>query len=241
MCTVSFIPVGNKFYITSNRDEKLTRKTALAPAVHEYDGVKILFPKDADAGGTWIAVKENGDAAVILNGAFISHVPDLPYRRSRGLILLDLLAHEKPAAAFSKIGLDEIEPFTVIVYENKSLFEFRWDGNEKYGKRLSNHQSYIWSSATLYDGLTVKKREQWFKDFLLKNNIPSQQTIMNFHRFTGDGDAANDLLMSRDGLYNTVSITSIELNETKTKMQYLDIRQNKASLEEIFYLPETGK
>jgi hypothetical protein len=89
--------------------------------------------------------------------------------------------------------------------------------------------------------LTVKKREEWFKDFLLKNNIPSQQTIMNFHRFTGDGDAANDLLMSRDGLYNTVSITCIELNGTKTKMLYLDRRENKASLKEIFCLPETGK
>jgi uncharacterized protein with NRDE domain len=241
MCTVSFIPVGNKFYITSNRDEKLTRKTALQPAVYKHEGVNILFPKDADAGGTWIAAKENGDAAVVLNGAFISHMPDPPYRRSRGLILLDLLAYEKPATAFSKIVLDEIEPFTVVIYENKSLFEFRWDGNERYGKRLSHHQSYIWSSATLYDGLTVKKREQWFNDFLERNSMPSQQTIINFHRFTGDGDASNDLLMSRDGLYNTVSITSIELNGTKTRMQYLDLRENISSLEEIFYSPETGK
>lgn len=241
MCTVSFIPVGNRFYITSNRDEKLTRKTALQPAVYKHEGVNILFPKDADAGGTWIAAKENGDAAVVLNGAFISHMPDPPYRRSRGLILLDLLAYEKPATAFSKIVLDEIEPFTVVIYENKSLFEFRWDGNERYGKRLSHHQSYIWSSATLYDGLTVKKREQWFNDFLESNSMPSQQTIINFHRFTGDGDASNDLLMSRDGLYNTVSITSIELNGTKTRMQYLDLRENISSLEEIFYSPETGK
>jgi uncharacterized protein with NRDE domain len=241
MCTVSFIPVGNKFYITSNRDEKLTRKTAFPPLIHEYSGVKMLFPKDADAGGSWIAAKENGDAAVILNGAFISHVPDPPYRRSRGLILIDILAYEKPAAAFSKIILEDIEPFTVIVFENKSLFEFRWDGHEKYGKRLSQHQSYIWSSATLYDGMTVKKRELWFNDFLEKNRMPSQQTIINFHRFTGDGDAGNDLLMSRDGLYNTVSITSVELNGTKTKMQYLDLTNNVNYPEEIFYSTETGK
>jgi len=121
------------------------------------------------------------------------------------------------------------------------LFEFRWDGNEKYGKRLPNHQPYIWSSATLYDGLTVKKREQWFNDFLEKNSMPLQQTIINFHRFTGDGDASNDLLMSRDGLYNTVSITSIELSGTKTKMQYLDLRENISSVEEISYSPETRK
>ena len=160
MCTVSFIPVGDKFYITSNRDEKLSRKRALPPAIHEHDGTKILFPKDADAGGTWIAAKENGDVAVILNGAFINHISTPPYRKSRGLILLDILAREKPSAAFSKIDPDEIEPFTIVLLENKSLFEFRWDGNEKYGKKLAKQQSHIWSSATLYDGLTVKKREK---------------------------------------------------------------------------------
>ena len=235
MCTVSFIPVGNKFYITSNRDEKLSRKIALAPAVYEHAGAKILFPKDADAGGTWIAARENGDAAVVLNGAFINHISTPPYRKSRGLILLDIFANKKPSVAFSKINLDEIEPFTIILFENRSLFEFRWDGNEKFGKQLSIHQNYIWSSATLYDGLTVKKREKWFGDFLTHNILPSQQTILNFHRFTGDGDLGNDLLMSRDGLHSTVSITSIEVNGSKTKMQYLDLKANKTNLKELIF------
>jgi hypothetical protein len=234
MCTVSFIPVGNKFYITSNRDEKLSRKIALAPAVYEHEGTKILFPKDADAGGTWIAAKENGDAAVVLNGAFINHPSIPPYRKSRGLILLDIFAHEKPSVTFSKINLDEIEPFTIILFENRSLFEFRWDGNEKFGKQLSIHQNYIWSSATLYDGLTVKKREKWFGDFVKLHVLPSQQTIIDFHRFTGDGDISNDLLMSRDGLYSTVSITSIEINESKIKMRYLDMKKNTSTVHETF-------
>jgi uncharacterized protein with NRDE domain len=235
MCTVSFIPVGNKFYITSNRDEKLSRKRALFPAIYEHDGTKILFPKDADAGGTWIAAKENGDVAVILNGAFLNHISTPPYRKSRGLMLLDILAWEKPSAAFSKIDLDEMEPFTIVLFENKSLFEFRWDGNEKYGKQLAKQQSHIWSSATLYDGLTMKKREKWFADFLTHNISPSQQTIINFHRFTGDGDLSNDLLMSREGLYSTVSITSIEINGNKSKMQYFDMKENKSFMQETFF------
>jgi hypothetical protein len=222
--------VGNKFFITSNRDEKLSRKTALTPTVYEHNGMKILFPKDADAGGAWIAAKENGDAAVLLNGAFISHVAEPPYRKSRGLIFLDILAHEKPSAAFSKINLDNIEPFTIVVFENKSLLEFRWDGDEKFSKQLSGQQPYIWSSATLYDGLTIKKREKWFAEFLNRHIAPSQQTIMNFHRFTGDGDPGNDFLMNRDGIYATVSITCIELNSDKTKMHYIDFKENKLYL-----------
>jgi uncharacterized protein with NRDE domain len=235
MCTVSYIPVGDRYYITSNRDEKLTRKQAIAPQLYGHNGARILFPKDADAGGTWIAAKENGDAAVLLNGAFISHVPDPPYRNSRGLVLLDLFSQEKPADAFAGFCLDDIEPFTVVIFENKSLFEFRWDGNEKYERRLPADKPCLWSSSTLYDGMTVIKREKWFEEFLKKNRRPAQNTIINFHRFAGDGDAANDLLMSRTGLYNTVSITSIEINGNKTKMQYLDLRDNKTFTRELFY------
>ena len=143
MCTVSFIPVGDKFFISSNRDEKLSRKNALPPALHKHNGVNFIFPKDADAGGTWIAVKENGDASVLLNGAFINHIAEPPYRRSRGLILLDILAEKIPSAAFSKIALENIEPFTIVLFQQKSLFEFRWDGNEKFGKQLPKHKAYI--------------------------------------------------------------------------------------------------
>ncbi len=235
MCTVSFIPVGDKFFITSNRDEKLNRKIAQAPKIHEYNGVKFLFPKDTNAGGTWIVMKENGDAAVLVNGAFINHSAEPQYRKSRGLILLDLLADEMPSTAFSKIDLKNIEPFTIVLFENKSLFEFRWDGVEKFGKQLSKQQAYIWSSATLYDGLTILKREKWFIEFLNQPIAPSQQTIINFHRFTGDGDSHNDLLMYRGGLHQTVSITSIELNINQAKMQYLDLKENKFFLNEAFF------
>ena len=33
--------------------------------------------------------------------------------------------------------------------------------------------------------------------------------FFNFHRFTGDGDRHNDLMMNRDGKVGTVSITFI--------------------------------
>jgi hypothetical protein len=241
MCTVSFIPVDSTIFITSNRDEKLSRKNALVPVVHEYNGVNFIFPKDADAGGTWIVAKENGDAAVILNGAFINHAAEPPYRRSRGLILLDILANENPSAFFSKIDLENIEPFTIVLFQQKSLFEFRWDGIEKFGKQLSVHNAHIWSSATLYEGLTILKREKWFEDFLKLHTLPSQQTVIDFHRFTGDGDSSNDLLMNREGEYQTVSITSIELNNNKITTQYLDLKENKTYLYEAFANAEAVK
>ena len=225
MCTVSFVPVREKFIITSNRDEKTSRKNALRPRPSLHNGQKLFFPKDGDAGGTWIVMKENGDAAVLLNGAFICHNAEPPYKLSRGIILLDIVATERPSIAFTKTNLQDIEPFTLVLLENNCLYEFRWDGSERYCRQLSINRAYIWSSATLYDGFVVKKREQWFASFLNNHPTPTQQDIINFHRFTGDGDKTNDLLMTRDGKYSTVSITSILLTKDRGSMQYLDIKK----------------
>jgi len=229
MCTVSFIPVKGKFFITSNRDEKLARKNAVVPRMFVHNGQKLFFPKDADAGGTWIVMKENGDAAVLLNGAFICHTAEPPYRLSRGIILLDIISTERPSLTFTKIDLKDIEPFTLVILENNCLYEFRWDGTEKYCKQLSINRGYIWSSFTLYDGFAVKKREQWFASFLNNYPTPTQQDVINFHRFTGDGDKQNDLMMTRDGMYRTVSITSILLTKDRASMKYLDIKKENKS------------
>ena len=229
MCTVTFIPANDKFFITSNRDEKLSRKIAVAPGMFEYNAQKLYFPKDTDAGGTWIVMKENGDAAVLLNGAFICHKAQPPYRLSRGIILLDIFSAERPSVAFAKIDLSGIEPFTIVLFENNCLYEFRWDGAEKYCKQLNACRSYIWSSATLYDGFAVKKREQWFASFLNTHTTLTQQDILNFHHFSGDGDKQNDLLMVRGEMYTTVSITSILLTKDRGSIKYMDIKNNSSS------------
>lgn len=226
MCTVTFIPARGNFFITSNRDEKNNRKKAIGPALYKHNGCNLIFPKDAAAGGTWVAMKENGDAAVLLNGAFICHTPQPPYRRSRGLIFLEVFATERPSRTFSKTDLSGIEPFTIILFEKSCLYEFRWDGNERYCRQLPTNRPHIWSSATLYDGLVARKREHWFAVFLNSNPQPTQQDILNFHRFSGDGDSHTDLLMERDGIYSTVSITGILLNEDRGVMKYLDIKDN---------------
>ena len=66
MCTVTFIPTSSGFVITSNRDESVARKRALAPIEYEINGCKITFPKDPQAGGTWIA-KSDSKVIVLLN------------------------------------------------------------------------------------------------------------------------------------------------------------------------------
>jgi len=75
----------------------------------------------------------------------------------------------------------------------------------------------------------IKKREQWFASFLNDHPTLTQQDILNFHHFTGEGDKQNDLLMTRDGMYTTVSITSILLTKDRGCINYLDIQNNSSS------------
>lgn len=227
MCTVTFIPAGDKIYLTSNRDEKHWRSAALPPAVYPFPSGKILFPKDGDAGGTWIAAHENGNAIVFLNGGRIRHTPQPPYRKSRGLILLDLIEGRTAFNSFLAINLNNIEPFTAIIWDDGHLFECRWDGVQKYHHELSYKQPHIWSSVTLYDEEVINRRRRWFNSWLKKHPQPGQEDILHFHQFTGDGDQHNDLMMNRDGLVFTVSVTSMAITDQLVSMQYVDLQREK--------------
>ncbi len=224
MCTVTFMPAVDKLYPTSNRDEKLNRKKALPPRSYLHGETSLIYPKDEDAGGSWIAFNENGNTAVLLNGGFKKHISKPPYKKSRELVFLNIIEHTSPVEYFLNVDLSEIEPFTIIMIEQNNLFECVWTSDKKYCKELDLHKPYIWSSATLYDEDVRKKREQWFKQWSDKKTFPDQNDILRFHQFAGDGNKDTNLVMKRGAIYHTVSITSIELTGKNAKMHYCDLQ-----------------
>jgi len=223
MCTVTYIPVQNSFFLTSNRDEKKLRLKAEQPQWYKFATGNLLFPKDGNAGGTWMALHENGNAMVLLNGGFVNHIYNPPYRKSRGLIFLDLFDHPQPLVAFEQIDLHKIEPFTLVMRQADQLFETRWSGEQKSIKEFDASIAHIWSSATLYQPEVIRKREQWFGAFL--KNYPSinGKDILHFHRFAGDGDHENDVLMNRNNELFTVSITQLYQHRHHSHMHYHDL------------------
>ena len=94
MCTVTCIPTSRGIVITSNRDERIARGKAISPEVYEMNGVQITFPKDPKGGGTWIAHTKK-KVIVLLNGAQDKHKLKPSYKKSRGLIVLDLISAKK--------------------------------------------------------------------------------------------------------------------------------------------------
>jgi Transport and Golgi organisation 2 len=229
MCTVTFIPAGNHFFFTSSRDEQAGRPLALFPEIYELNGCRVLFPKDPQGGGSWIAVNENGHAGVILNGAIKAHETGSSYRKSRGLVLLDLISAPSPADVFEATDFTFIEPFTVILFENKNLYSGKWDGQMKWLESLSANKPHIWSSVTLYDSVAIRKREEWFHAWLSESAYPGSLDIIHFHQKGGEGDPFNDIMMNRNYKLLTNSISSIRLSPERASFRYLDLRNGKTS------------
>ncbi|MCF6401783.1 NRDE family protein [Chitinophaga filiformis] len=239
MCTVTVIPTATGVYLTSNRDEHARRGRALRPEYVYGEGYTLLFPKDPDAGGSWIALKDNGDAVVLLNGAFTKHLRQPPYRRSRGLILLDVIAAHDPERRFEETDLEGIEPFTLILFVRGNLWEHRWDGIKKHRLLLDAAKAYIWSSVTLYDELEAREREQWFSDWIDQQHVQvNSEEVLRFHQYAGTGDVRNNLVMNREDKISTVSITSVYIAAGQLEMRYKDLQAGNDT-EKIFVLPKS--
>ncbi len=234
MCTVTFIPSTDKVVITSNRDEHISRKAKLRPIEETINGMKVVYPKDKTAGGTWFAINENGTVTVLLNGAFNNHRRTPPYRRSRGLLVLDIISSGNAINVVQDIDLANIEPFTLVVFEKSRLWEFRWDGRRRHLKQLDTAQGYIWSSWTLYDQEAQDLRNQHFQKFIADAHHFGTQNILDFHQ-ENHGDLENGFIIDRRNGLKTLSITQVVAGKDLCELSHFDLETNKR---ETVWLPK---
>ncbi len=224
MCTVTYLPLqNNNFILTSNRDEGIGRKSIEAPKVYKKGKKELIYPKDMQ-GGSWIGISKETRIICLLNGAFEPHKRHFPYRKSRGLVVLDALAADSGNAFLRNCNLEEIEPFTLIMVDWEDVFflkELLWDGTHRYIRALDPKQPAIWSSVPLYDPTMRAKREQWFKAWQEKQSNYEVNAIRKFHKTAGEGDPFSNLITERVFL-QTLSITSIHKSSTSTQMMYED-------------------
>jgi uncharacterized protein with NRDE domain len=226
MCTVSYVRTNDAAIITSNRDEHIRRENAAAPDFHDLPNKKIIFPRDTKAGGTWFAAADNGTVAVLLNGAFKKHLARPPYRKSRGLILLEIIEAEAPLSFFRAFNLQHIEPFTVVLNQPGSLHELRWDGVDKHEKSLDIQGRYIWSSATLYTDEVIAFRENLFKQFVSRGEDITADAIHDFHA-GNNGDHENGFVINRQTGMITFSISQVVVKDDVVEFSHHDLLQQK--------------
>lgn len=222
MCTVTYIPTARSILLTSNRDEHIGRPVAIPPQTYFLAGQPIVYPKDAQAGGTWITFRNGHSAAVLLNGGFERHRRQATYRQSRGIIMLEIVSSVDPVEKFNSIQLEDIEPFTLILFNGDQLRRCTWDGEIKHTTLLDTEKAHIWSSATLYDRTVQNQRETNLQEWLSEEFVPTPEKVLSYHlsehlkyETSGAGRVPN---------MRTVSVTSLEISAAgQSRVRYHDL------------------
>jgi hypothetical protein len=226
MCVLTYIPTNNSGYIfTNNRDEAVARPKAIPPKKYTINGKTIFFPKDAQAGGTWIATSENFTVC-LLNGAFENHAHKPPYRQSRGKIILDFFKFDTVDNFISNYSFEGIENFTLIILHHKDFLkicEFRWDGKQLHYASINPEEAHIWSSATLYPQEIRTEREEWFSDFRRTTPLLTREDVVDFHLHGGTGDVHNDMRMNREGKLVTQCVFQVVKENNYLSFSFHDL------------------
>src|SRR5437762_3718781 len=130
MCTVSFVPNDQGFYLAMNRDEKRSRSIALPPRIVTVAGCRAIFPREPN-GGTWIAVNDAGVCLALLNWHRIQRNP-ADEIASRGQVTANLAGAASSndiADVMMGMTLHNLRPFRLIpiVPGERVMTEWRWD------------------------------------------------------------------------------------------------------------------
>lgn len=222
MCTVTYLPIGKSdFILTSNRDEQPSRKT-IAPKEYVEHGVKLTYPKDELAGGTWIGLSDKNRLVCLLNGGFELHERQTSYKMSRGIVVKNILKSDDVEKDILTFDFKGIEPFTIVLIDWNTVlkvYELVWDGKQQHFSRLKNEPK-IWSSSTLYTKEEKELRKIWFANWLQRNDEYTQGEILKFHHNSDIGTPENSLKMKRSYV-ETVSVTSVVKSKNHVQMEYL--------------------
>lgn len=225
MCTVTFLPAADRFYITSNRDESPSRQAKGLYSNHHLGFFPIHYPLDESSQGSWIALSESGRAVCLLNGAFDPFVPAPSYRLSRGQVVMAAAREDRIQEFIDHFAFDGIAPFTLLVFEAEMFVELVWDGFKKHICDLNPDQPQLWSSVTLYPPDVRAWRRSIFKSWLQDHPVFDQESIIAFHQMK-PGDGHNDFIMNRNEVVKTLSVTSIVMKPTSGRMLHLDLEKN---------------
>ncbi len=232
MCTLTIIPQKDDFILTSNRDEAKSRSLAQFPVYAKYLEKKVLFPQDGDAKGSWIAMNDSR-VVCLLNGAYKKHKHQPPYRKSRGIVLLDCFNYIDFEQYTFDYNFDNIEPFTIVCLDYKpelAIYEFQWDGLLVNFRELNPKEAHIISSVPLYPKKVRKEREKLFAEFLSNKNGINPEEVIQFHRF-GGSDLQPNIQLDESHFVRTVSITSVLKKGKELSMDYYDLIQKEQKSE----------
>jgi hypothetical protein len=140
--------------------------------------------------------------------------------------VLELIGETSPLEMWKTIDLDNVEPFTLVLFEDQKLYQLRWNEIEKTTLELDVTQNHIWSSSTLYSKEIREKRANWFYNFLDAKSEVNEAELFNFHRYTEEENTVHGLVINRNDALKTLSITQAVVEKNKVQMTHYDLMKN---------------
>ncbi len=224
MCTLTVVKHKHQVVFTFNRDEDKLRETIAPLSYHiATTNVQYISPKDTVAGGTWIAMANNRNVAFILNGGKEKHKRKLPYKYSRGRIILNLLGSHRPVEYLTETSFKGVEPFTLVTYLDEVLRELVWDGETTALTVVPLDTMKMWSSSTLYAPEVKAARLEMLQN-MPKEVLDSNENIKAWHQKRKDDGG---LLYEGIPQVATVSTSQLVLKETQGFFEYDDLLSGK--------------
>jgi hypothetical protein len=134
---------------------------------------------------------------------------------------------------FKNILLDEIEPFSVVLFENKKLYRLTWNGMYRSVTQLLSQTSYIFSSATLYSDDVQHRRRQWLYNYLQQTKEVNSHSVLNFHTAYNVEDKENGLIIERPESCSTLSISQALVSDDAIQLTHVDLKNGQTYQQSI--------
>ncbi len=232
MCTVSWVHVPGGYHLFSNRDEKRTRGSAIAPAIFERGWVRYIAPVDSDFGGTWIAVNQFGLSVCLLNGN--TGTTGIRARRSRGLLLRDLAwapSGSECVLWLNQLDLTPFAPFSLLVLEpERPATLAQWNGEHLSIDPAGDAHMPLTSSSYDADGVRTFRLND-FAQRVGRQGAIDPALLYRFHSSHGSSPDAYSPCMHRDDA-ETVSFSQVIVTPDEVRFLYSPAAPCRLSLSE---------
>jgi hypothetical protein len=225
MCTLTWGPLQDGYFIAFSRDELRSRAAGLGPRAIERNGVRALLPIDGEAGGTWIAVNELGCAVALLNG-YRFQVPGAPAipvandwisRGRLGMEVSDASTVAEVAERIASQDLSRYRPFELVAFDGEGRVGISsWNGTALERRALSLADRPLVSSSFDDDGVRKQRRALFAR---LMRDGSSERDVLRFHSRHEPSRGPYSPCMHREDAH-TVSFTHVRVSAAGIELSY---------------------
>jgi hypothetical protein len=218
MCTIAWGRRAGRLWIAFNRDEQRTRPAAADPRMVDGPFGPVVFARDPEGGGTWLAASLRGFAVALLNRYPDTFPGAATPVRSRGLLVTELAMKADPAAAAGALratGAAPYRPFYLLILGTDGDRGFVWDGDGLEARQIPG--CFLTTSSFEPERIAALRHRAWEAAGPELRGDP--EAAARLMRETRPEDPAAGLTMDRDDA-RTVSQTRLILEPGHLKMSY---------------------